>query len=137
MAKLGKAALSALLGGISGGAKGYDAQKNKMKEFAIQELNARPSLQKNLEYVESLGGEKMSPKARQDTAITLGTGGLITETPGGGYKKKPTPRQTTPKEVQRQRWITSKTKQYMEDDKTLTPEKAEEKAIAAASMLNL
>lgn len=52
-----KVALGSLLGGVSGGTQGFVDQKNKMREFAIKELEARPSMIKDVEAYKSLPAE--------------------------------------------------------------------------------
>lgn len=77
-----KVALGSLLGGVSGGTQGFVDQKNKMREFAIKELEARPSMIKDIEAYKSL------PAEDQKTAKELmaAKAGMIPAS-GGGFQR--------------------------------------------------
>lgn len=124
-----KVALGSLLGGVSGGTQGFVDQKNKMREFAIKELEARPGLQKEVEYIESLGGSKMTPEARKKTAITLGTGGLVSEVPGGGITRVDKPRELTEGERLKREAIENATNRIIKANPGMSRSEAREMAV--------
>lgn len=99
---------AALLNALGKGVEGYGQGTKDYRDYAlkklIEEREAKPSMQRNVEYYSSL------PLEQKQTALDLATasgGGTVRVTPSGVQKTPapPQPRQDTPSDIAKKRIV--------------------------------